>query len=126
MTKAKQKGVMDTREKATWLRALRSGKYKQDQGTLKTSRGYCCLGVAFCVLQPKVEVPTHKSYLESGKFGLSESLQKALAHANDGDATKEELEGAFLKAGYATHPETSRRTGRASFRKIADWIEKNL
>lgn len=126
MTKAKQKGVMDKREKATWLRALRSGKYKQGQGSLKTSNGYCCLGVAFCVLQPKVEVPAHKSYLEFGKFGLSEGLQKALAHANDGDECREGIKDAFNNAGYDTMPKLSRRTGRASFKKIADWIEENL
>lgn len=29
-----------------WLKALRSGKYKRDEGQLKTDKGYCCLGVA--------------------------------------------------------------------------------
>lgn len=34
-------------EKDTWLRALRSGEYKQTRGKLKDlSGGYCCLGVA--------------------------------------------------------------------------------
>jgi hypothetical protein len=29
-----------------WVKALRSGKYKQTSGTLKDDVGYCCLGVA--------------------------------------------------------------------------------
>lgn len=28
-----------------WVKALRSGKYKQTKGYLKDSKGYCCLGV---------------------------------------------------------------------------------
>ena len=29
-----------------WIKALRSGKYKQTTGTLQDDQGYCCLGVA--------------------------------------------------------------------------------
>lgn len=29
-----------------WVKALRSGKYKQTKGTLQNNQGYCCLGVA--------------------------------------------------------------------------------
>jgi hypothetical protein len=40
---------MKKRVKRLWLKALRSGKYKQAQGMLKTTSGqdsrYCCLGV---------------------------------------------------------------------------------
>lgn len=31
--------------KAQWLQALRSGEYEQEQGRLKSSTGFCCLGV---------------------------------------------------------------------------------
>ncbi len=32
--------------KKLWIKALRSGEYKQDTGSLKTSsNGFCCLGV---------------------------------------------------------------------------------
>lgn len=31
--------------KQKWIEALRSGKYIQTRGTLKSSEGYCCLGV---------------------------------------------------------------------------------
>lgn len=29
-----------------WVKALRSGKYEQTQGRLRTETGFCCLGVA--------------------------------------------------------------------------------
>ncbi len=37
---------MNKRIKTRWLKALRSGKYKQGQNKLKTDQGnFCCLGV---------------------------------------------------------------------------------
>lgn len=36
--------------KKKWVDALRSGRYKQGKQTLKSSNGYCCLGV-LCVTQ---------------------------------------------------------------------------
>ena len=36
---------MDSNLKQKWVRALRSGKYTQAIGQLKTEDGFCCLGV---------------------------------------------------------------------------------
>lgn len=36
-----------------WIKALRSGKYKQTTKTLQDDNGYCCLGVACKVLIPE-------------------------------------------------------------------------
>lgn len=36
---------MDKKVKKVWVKALRSGKYKKGTGMLKSSSGYCCLGV---------------------------------------------------------------------------------
>jgi len=37
---------MNKRMKTKWIKALRSGRYKQGRGRLKTEKGsYCCLGV---------------------------------------------------------------------------------
>jgi hypothetical protein len=36
---------MDPKWKKRWVKALRSGKYKQDVGQLKSNQGFCCLGV---------------------------------------------------------------------------------
>jgi hypothetical protein len=45
-TKQRKIGVvMDTKVKALWTAALRSGEYEQTKGYLRTDEGYCCLGV---------------------------------------------------------------------------------
>jgi len=36
-----------------WIKALKSGRYKQTTGTLNDKDGYCCLGVACKILIPK-------------------------------------------------------------------------
>lgn len=36
---------MKTRVKKMWLKALESGKYKKTRNTLRSPRGFCCLGV---------------------------------------------------------------------------------
>lgn len=44
---------MDPKVKTKWLRALRSGKYKQGRSALRTPKdGFCCLGV-LCDLHAK-------------------------------------------------------------------------
>ena len=40
-TKAQQK-----RNRAKWVKALRSGEYRQAKSVLTDGRGFCCLGVA--------------------------------------------------------------------------------
>lgn len=36
---------MNKKLKKEWIKALRSGKYKQARGKLRVGRAYCCLGV---------------------------------------------------------------------------------
>lgn len=45
---------MDKKLKMKWLKALRSGKYKQTTGTLHGGDAYCCLGVLACVANLKI------------------------------------------------------------------------
>jgi hypothetical protein len=46
---------MDKKLKAAWVKALRSGKYKQGRVRLKNEDDtYCCLGV-LCAIHPDVE-----------------------------------------------------------------------
>ena len=40
-----------------WVKALRSGKYKQGRGALRTGDMYCCLGVACELAGAKTEKP---------------------------------------------------------------------
>lgn len=43
----------DIRQFKKWMKALRSGKYHQTEGTLQNVNGFCCLGVACKVLIPE-------------------------------------------------------------------------
>jgi len=52
-----------------WIKALRSGKYKQTKGKLKGKVGYCCLGV-LCEISGKDE------FKSKGYLGSFETLPK--------------------------------------------------
>jgi hypothetical protein len=100
--------------KQKWLKALRSGEFKQAQGQLRDKGAYCCLGV-LCKVQ---SIPITRNGLgipervksrgkyPSGPFNygviwdlITEDKARALASLND--------------------------DGK-SFPEIADYIEKNL
>lgn len=44
---------MDKKVKVKWLKALRSGRYKQTRQKLYDGKGYCCLGVLCRVVGAK-------------------------------------------------------------------------
>jgi hypothetical protein len=115
---------MNKEWKEKWIKALRSGKYRQAREALNSSEGMCCLGVLgdLAVKAEKAEwieegyeidkflVPIGdisnglNSYLPasmaSDLFGLTEKEQVTLADMNDGDGL--------------------------SFKQIANYIEENL
>ena len=114
---------MDKALKNKWIKALRSGKYRQGTGRLKLMYRYCCLGVLAdiqgatwcndytslanvpCLLNGKVIERIGDEYGQylKPKFagGLSKRQQTKLSDMNDGDE------------------------GRSySFKEIADYIEK--
>jgi len=107
--------------KAKWVKALRSGKYKQGTRWLQANERFCCLGVLCELLEiPAVPAPTEIWYNEGvfmyddangtpslptqEKMGLTEDQVRTLWHMNDG-------QGKY-------HPHT--------FQEIADYIEVNL
>jgi hypothetical protein len=46
--------MMNEPLKARWLEALRSGRYKQGRGLLRSSKDkYCCLGVLCNIIDPR-------------------------------------------------------------------------
>jgi|GEM_PF-1369815 len=61
-----------------WLRALKSGKYKQTIGTLNDRKGYCCLGVACKVIIPKEKLQYEKDFDDEGNETKSEYLEGLL------------------------------------------------
>ena len=90
---------MDAKLKAKWIKALRSGKYKQGRGTYynrQTGR-YCCLGVLAAVDQNRAGKNLGPVGPSERKTGLPENTD--LINMND--------------------------NGRR-FTTIANWIEKNL
>lgn len=100
-----------------WIKALRSGRYKQaTEGLIRECMpgesgpvtGYCCLGVLakVCGVKSKnFESIDHKGilskeFIKSNKLNITTTRQKKLARMNDCD-------------GYI-------------FKEIADYIEKNI
>lgn len=73
--------------KAKWIKALRSGEFKQTRGVLRRSsagsRGYCCLGV-LKTLDPKIRKARNgDEILSPATCGLSKEVQNILARKND-------------------------------------------
>lgn len=118
---------MDPKVKAKWIKALRSGKYKQGEGQLRNTRDvggvdptFCCLGV-LCEIDPKVffdsantawagSVSMGYGGLDVGgrqRFEIPIRVEKRLIELNDGEH----------KDGQAQEAKT--------FNQIADWIEKS-
>lgn len=95
-----------------WVKALRSGKYKQAKEALVKGRGsscsYCCLGVACSIMSKDVgKFSSYRNSLDPGYLnnhglqvlGISYNMQTSLARMND--------------------------SGK-SFKEIANYIEKEL
>lgn len=93
--------------KKEWIEALRSGKYKQGQGSLYRDGAYCCLGVLFDATQDgywRYEDGTWKAEKASGWYGAEEGLL----------TTRDEQRLSYLN------------DRGLSFSDIARWIEENL
>lgn len=115
--------------KRKWLKALRSGEYKQARSTLYNpdTAGFCCLGVLqHCTSGGKVEVeddfpedfrssPSAQWYADNG-FEMDE-LDAGNDHVRDEDETT--LMQMNDRAGM--YP-----TKNMGFKTIANWIEKNI
>lgn len=109
---------MDEKLKADWVRALRSGEYKQTRGTLTDGEGFCCLGVLCKVagLEIRKDGSGVEGTIPNGFctyepiFTLVGGHDKSarLSMRNDGSDNPEE----------PIHPH--------SFSEIADYIEANF
>lgn len=78
---------MDKKLKTKWVNALRSGRYKQDQGCLKVrGGGYCCLGVLAVVSGKALSTHGADGFLESFPDLMEQlpfEIQDELAKLND-------------------------------------------
>lgn len=112
---------MDPKIKERWVKALRSGKYKQGKSLLKR-RGeenpgevtYCCLGV-LCDLYCK----SNKKAFTQDNVGWALPGKEVLAWAG--------LPKEFRKVGRVDLPDVNDTVGREhkTFEQIADLIEKS-
>jgi hypothetical protein len=101
---------MDKDLKRKWVKALRSGKYKQGKETLNDGHGhYCCLGVMLRVAGLSARQISQRHYpldISEARALLPHSICARLASMNDG----------VMK--WSGNPQT--------FRQIAKYIEENL
>jgi hypothetical protein len=97
-----------------WVNALESGKYKQGQSSLRTPRGFCCLGVA-------VDLIDDNWVKERGQF----------FHQQAGDVMSNYPSVNFMEENYGLHShewiEYARRNDDGdSFEQIAQQIRHDL
>lgn len=97
-----------------WIAALRSGKYKQSNGNLLNTGGYCCLGVA-CKIK---RVPN------SVLFGAN-LIDTTFIDRKYVDKMPLPLQGKIISNTLVGEVATM-NDGGVSFSKIADWIEANV
>ncbi len=114
---------MKTKVKKQWVKALKSGKYKQGKGSLRGERDFCCLGVLcdIYIKENKKRWTGFRSLVHLPKqvvewAGLSE---KETLH--DDDALADEFN---VKIGRKNLADMN--DGGATFETIAKLIEKKL
>lgn len=111
--------------KTKWLRALRSGTYKQTKGRLYNpeTAGFCCLGVLqHCTTGGMVEV--HRG-VELGNEFLAMPTVKWLTDIGAVELDNE-APGAKWGQNYLSKLADLNDRSRKGFKYIADWIEKNI
>lgn len=106
-----------------WIKALRSGRYKQGRMYLRTgNEEHCCLGVACRVLRIPSERLTEHGHYSFGEQAATltapkEVVEKLQLYSHEGELVQRALKGhSKLTA--------ANDIGR-SFEVIADWIEAN-
>ena len=103
--------------KKIWLKALRSGKYRQTRSSLRTHEGYCCLGV---LAEVSGDFASHKyEYSYNYKF-----FHKDYGQAHDASTTC--LPEEYLPSPLQNVLITMNDIHGCSFEEIADFIEEYL
>ena len=109
--------------KTDWLKDLRSGEYGQTSGQLTDFNGnYCCLGIA-------CKTAGYKDYILKGINGISAGV---INKGDDGSCLKYDLKKVpkQIKGGSFDNDVveflTLSNDAGATFKQIANWIEKYL
>lgn len=113
--------------KKKWVAALRSGKYKQTIGNLKTSEGYCCLGV-LCDLHRKRFKKITKKWRRKGKSDVGVYMTKDICLPTSVVrwAKLSTFRGAHVRIGSDSKYLDSHNDTGATFEQIAQAIEDQL
>ena len=116
---------MKERIKKLWLKALRSGQYKQAIGTLTDGKGFCCLGV-LCNIHAKETGRTWKEQANGDPKYLSADTVlpytvRKWAGLKEENPLVDDVRNPGYKADLAEMNDEE-----ASFKTIADAIEKSL
>lgn len=119
--------TMPKKLKAIWLKALRSGKYKRAKGTLydQTTCGFCCLGVLEHAVTGGVE------YIESDN---SPRMYPTVNWLSENDINFNQSCGfnsgygdcKVFYSGRVIRLSELNDSGKLSFKKIADIIDKQV
>jgi hypothetical protein len=128
---------MNKRVMKKWIKALRSGKYKQGKGYLKQFNSkneprHCCLGV-LCELYDQQMKKNHKKTLFTEHMIDSETVEFISFNKHDGGLPKEVREwanminpcGEFINKNRVEYLSDLNDDGK-KFSTIADIIEKNV
>lgn len=62
--------MMDPKIKKRWIKALRSGKYKQTKGVLHNEDGFCCLGVLCDLVKKELKLEWKLSETRSDVYDI--------------------------------------------------------
>lgn len=119
---------MDKKLKAKWIKALRSGQYKQGTGylcraDLDTPKAFCCLGVLFDIQGAEWVDDNDGHYSRSCKFD---------GEAYRANSLKSELHRAFpylaenIISKLMNMNDGAHNHKQHNFKQIADYIKKNL
>jgi hypothetical protein len=105
---------IDPEFKAEWVAALRSGRYAQGQGCLRTvDNTFCCLGVACDLIDPGIWTKFSTDMYQHGQRAVY--MPSPFERENIG-----------LDFDAATYLSELNDTLKWDFHQIADWIEANL
>lgn len=118
-------GKIDPKLKEKWVKALKSGKYIQTQGSLKEedvhgTASYCCLGVLAQVYPGRTRwrvSPESKFY----DMGTKRYYPKDIGHLGGTS-----LEHRILDDGIQSKLIDMNDSGNWDFEEIAEYIEENL
>lgn len=109
---------MKKRDRDAWVKALRSGEYKQTQRRLCDGEGFCCLGVAYDVLVDGywVKIP--------GGWGIQ--VDPSDSFAIWGVLPAWVLNQVGLSRYEVDNLVNLNDDMRMTFEEIAEWIEENI